>query len=299
VELRQLRFFVTLAEELNFRRAAGRVYIAQPAFSEQIRRLESELGARLFDRTSHYVRLTEAGRLFLDEIRPALAQVEHAAAVAALAGRGVLGTLRVGLAAAAINELTPGILREFATRCPDVGVVLREFGFFDPAAGLSEREVDIAFVRPPLPRQHDLEVIPLRSEPRVAVMAADHPLAGSESLSLEDMAGEPLVTGPRPTSLRERLPLDPIADTVETWLSLIAAGRGIGLAPASSERFHSRPELAFVPLTGLVESTLAIAHRLDASAPSLRDFVDVALLVARRSAREVRRARGDRRLVSR
>jgi DNA-binding transcriptional LysR family regulator len=190
-------------------------------------------------------------------------------------------------------------LREFAARCPDVGVVLREFGFFDPAAGLSEREVDIAFVRPPLPRQHDLEVIPLRSEPRVAVMAADHPLAGSESLSLEDMAGEPLVTGPRPTSLRERLPLDPIADTVETWLSLIAAGRGIGLAPASSERFHSRPELAFVPLTGLVESTLAIAHRLDASAPSLRDFVDVALLVARRSAREVRRARGDRRLVSR
>ena len=99
--------------------------------------------------------------------------------------------------------------------------------------------------------------------------------------------------------LGERLPLDPIADTVETWLPLIAAGRGIGLAPASSERFHSRPELAFVPLTGLVESTLAIAHRLDASAPSLRDFVDVALLVARRSAREVRRARGDRRLVSR
>jgi DNA-binding transcriptional LysR family regulator len=299
VELRQLRFFVTLAEELNFRRAAERVYIAQPAFSEQIRRLESELGARLFDRTSHYVRLTEAGQLFLDEIRPALAQVEHAAAVAALAGRGVLGTLRVGLAAAAINELTPGILREFAARCPDVGVLLREYGFFDPTAGLSEHEVDIAFARPPLPRQHDLKVIPLRSEPRVAVMAADHPLAGSESLSLEDLAGEPLVMGPRSTLLRERLPLDPIADTVETWLSLIAAGRGIGLAPASSERFHSRPELAFVPLTGLVESTLAIAHRLDASAPSLRDFVDVALLVARRSAREVRRARGDRRLVSR
>jgi len=299
VELRQLRFFVTLAEELHFGRAAERVYIAQPAFSEQIKRLESELGARLFDRTSHYVRLTEAGRMFLDEIQPALARVEHAAAVAALVSRGVLGTLRVGLAGAAINELTPAILREFATRCPDVGVVLREYGFFDPTAGLSERDVDVAFVRPPLPRQRDLEVIPLRSEPRVAVMAADHPLAGSDSLSLEDLAGEPLVTGPRSTLLRERLPLDPVADTVETWLSLIAAGRGIGLAPASSERFHSRPELAFVPLTGLVESTLAIAHRVDASAPSLLDFVDVALLVARRSAREVRRAPGDRRLVSR
>jgi DNA-binding transcriptional LysR family regulator len=299
MELRQLRFFVTLAEELHFRRAAERVYIAQPAFSEQIRRLESELGARLFDRTSHYVRLTEAGRLFLDEIRPALAQVEHAAAVAALAGRGVLGTLRVGLAGEAINELTPMILREFAVRCPDVGVVLREYGFSDPTAGLSEREVDIAFVRPPLPRQQGLEVIPLRSEPRVAVLAADHPLAESGSLSLAELSGESLVTGPRSTLLRERLPLDPLADTVETWLSLIAAGRGIGLAPASSERFYSRPELAFVPLTGFVDSTLAIARRLDASAPSLVEFAELALLIARRSAPEVGRASGDRRLVSR
>jgi DNA-binding transcriptional LysR family regulator len=94
MELRQLRFFVVLTEELHFRRAAERMHIAQPAFSDQIRRLERELGAELFDRTSHYVRLTEAGRLFLEEVRPALAQVERAAAVAARAGRGELGTSR-------------------------------------------------------------------------------------------------------------------------------------------------------------------------------------------------------------
>src|SRR5256885_15248413 len=93
MELRQLQFFVTLAEELNFRRAAERMHIAQPAFSEQIRRLECELGARLFDRTSHYVRLTAAGTLFLCEVRPALAQVDRAAVVATRAGRGVLGSI--------------------------------------------------------------------------------------------------------------------------------------------------------------------------------------------------------------
>src|SRR3954451_16983956 len=113
MELRQLRYFVTLAEELHFRRAAARMHIAQPAFSEQIRRLECELGARLFDRTSHYVRLTQAGHLFLAEVHIALEQVDHAVAVASRAGPGVLGSITVGFNGSAANELTPRILRRF------------------------------------------------------------------------------------------------------------------------------------------------------------------------------------------
>src|SRR3954464_12252535 len=133
MELRQLRFFLTLAEELNFRRAAGWGRIAQPAFSGQIRRLECELGVRLFDRTSHYVRLTDAGRLFLVEVVPALDQVDRAAAVARAAGRGELGSVTVGFIGSAANELTPLILRNYAARHPGVSVELREDDFPHPS----------------------------------------------------------------------------------------------------------------------------------------------------------------------
>jgi DNA-binding transcriptional LysR family regulator len=307
MELRQLRYFVTLAEELHFTRAAERVHIAQPAFSEQIRRLEAELGARLFDRTSHYVRLTEAGKLFLREIRPALEQVEHAAAVAGRAGRGVFGTLRVGLAAAAVSELTPLILREFAARCPDVAVELRDYGFVDPSAGLDARDVDVAILRLPLPGQNELDVAPLLDEPRVAVLAEDHPLADSILLTPEDLADEPVIAGPRPVAIRVRDATEPHANTLESWLSLIAAGRGIGIAPASTARLHGRPGLRFVALAGVADTTLAIAHWPEVTAPAVREFVELARNLAQRvggteqtTDRPKRKAEaGDREAVSR
>ena len=298
MELRQLHYFVTLAEELHFRRAAERVHIAQPAFSGQIRRLESELRTRLFDRTSHYVRLTEAGRLFLDEVRPALAQVEYAATVAARAGQGVLGTLSVGLAGAAVNALTPVILREFATRCPDVAVELREYGFADPSAGLTDGAADAALLRLPVPGQQELDVVPLSYEERVAVMCADHPLAGSLILTAEQVALEPFVIGPRAFMLRGPRPLEPTADTVEEWLSLIAAGRGIGLAPASIAQFHAHPGVQFVAIAGIADSTLAIAYRRDGATPAVREFVDAAVTVARRADMARGRAPGDRDALS-
>ena len=284
MELRQLHFFVTLAEELNFRRAAERMHIAQPAFSEQIRRLERELGARLFDRTSHYVRLTEAGTLFLEEVVPALAQVDHAAVVAARAGQGVLGSVTVGLTGPAANELTPQILRNFAGRYPAVGLDLREFGFADPSAGLAARAVDVAFVRLPVTEPRDLVVAPLLEEPRVAVMACDHRLAGADSLSAADMAAEPFVTGPRPTGLEDHCPGGPVADSVEAWLSLIAAGCGISLAPASCAHSHGGRGLRFVPVIDAPETTLAVAHRRENAAPVVQAFVAVARAAAGRSA---------------
>jgi DNA-binding transcriptional LysR family regulator len=297
MELRQLHYFVTLAEELHFRRAAERVHIAQPAFSEQIRRLEEDLGARLFDRTSHYVRLTAAGKLFLSEIRPALDQVKEAAAVAGRAGRGVLGTLTLGMAASTLNELTPLILREFSTRCPDVAVDLREYGFADSTAGLAGREVDVSLFRLPVPGQQELDVVPLLDEPRVAVLPSDHPLADSILLTADDLADELFVFGPGPVALRERRALEPVADTLETWLALIAAGFGIGLAPASTERLHARDGLRFVAVTGIADTTLAIAHRHEVTAPAVREFVEAARVVARRAGCTVRDTHGKRRGV--
>jgi DNA-binding transcriptional LysR family regulator len=295
MKLRQLEYFVTLAEELHFRRAAERAHIAQPAFSEQIRRLECELGARLFDRTSHYVRLTQAGRLFLDEVRPALAQVEHATTVAVLAGRGVLGNLTIGLGAAALNELTPVILREFADRRPEISVELREYGFVDPSAGLGAGEVDAAMFRLPVPAQHELEVVPLLDEPWVAVMPADHRLAGAVTLKWEDLVREPLVNGPHRVARGVDRAAAPVAETLEIWLALVEAGRGLGLAPASAQRLHGRRGLRYVAVTDVPLTTLAIGHRREVTAPAVRELVGLARDLAqdRRCLR-----RGDRGFVS-
>jgi DNA-binding transcriptional LysR family regulator len=292
MELRQMRFFVTLAAELNFRRAAEREHIAQPAFSGQIRRLERELGVRLFDRTSHYVRLTEAGRLFLDEVVPALDQVDRAAAVARAAGRGELGSVTVGFLGSAANELTPLILRSYAERHPAVSVGLREYDFRDPSAGLAGRHVDVAFMRPPVDSQHELALVPLLEEPRVAIMASDHHLAGEESVSLARLLHEPFIVGPSSagvwrehwlaTERRGGIPprLGPEANTIDEWLHMVAAGHGVSLTPASSERFHGRPGVRFVPVPDVDGSTVTIACRRGPSNAAVSAFVDVAREVA-------------------
>lgn len=260
MELRQLRYFVTLAEELHFRRAAERMHIAQPAFSEQIRRLECELGAQLFDRTSHYVRLTEAGALFLDEVRRALAQVDHAAEVAGQAARGELGSLTVGFIGSAANELTPQIIRRFRARHPGVSVALREFGYGDPSAGLAGSEVDVAFVRPPVECDADLVFEALLDESCVAAVASDHHLAREDALSLHQLRKEPLVE----------------ANTVDECLQMVASGAGVTLTPASTERFHARPGVRFVPVTDIDCSTVGVAYRRDAVSPAAQAFAGVA-----------------------
>jgi DNA-binding transcriptional LysR family regulator len=293
MELRQLRYFVALAEELHFRRAAKQEHIAQPAFSQQIRRLERELGVRLFDRTSHYVRLTGAGRLFLEEVRQALAQMEQAVRVAERAGRGEIGHVTVGFIGSAANELTPLILRAFPTRYPNVTVELREFDFRDPSAGLCGGEVDVAFMRPPVEGQQELALEILFEEPRMAVMADDHPLAGQPSVSIGRLLEEPFIVGPRSTGVwrefwlvtehRAGAPprLGPETNTVQEWLQVIAAGEGVSVAPASTKRFYGRPGLTFVPVAGIQGSKVAVAWRERPTEPIVPAFVEVARQVAR------------------
>jgi DNA-binding transcriptional LysR family regulator len=292
VELRQLRYFVALAEELHFRRAAAREHIAQPAFSGQIHRLERELGVRLFDRTSHYVRLTGAGWLFLDEVRQVLAQVERAVEVAERAGRGELGHVVVGFIGPAANELTPLILRAFPARYPNVGIELREFDFRDPSAGLTSSQVDVAFMRPPVEGQDDLELETLLEEPRVAIMASDHHLAQETVVSIKRLVEEPFVVGPPSTGIWRDYwlvtehrggvapRLGPEANTIDEWLETIAAGRGVSLTPASTGRFYGRPGVTFVPVSDIRGSTVAVAWRKGPTKPVVSAFVGIAKQVA-------------------
>ncbi len=292
MELRQLQFVVTLAEELHFRRAAERAHITQPAFSEQIRRLETELGAQLFDRTSHYVRLTEAGRLFLDQITQALAQLDRAAAIAKQAGQGKIGRVRIGFVGSAANELTPRILRVFADRHPTVSVNLRAFDIDNPSAGLTSEEVDAAFIRPPVDGEDGLVITPLFTEPRVAVVAEDHPLALAKSASIRQLLSERFVAAPRSTGVsrdfwlanesREGIPANVAAEaaTLEELLQVVAAGGGIAFVPASSERFHARPGVRFVRVPDVGRTAVAVAHHIASSSPLVSAFVEVAKAVA-------------------
>jgi DNA-binding transcriptional LysR family regulator len=222
-----------------------------------------------------------------------LAQVDRAADIAARAGRGEIGHVVIGFIGAAANELTPLILRAFPARYPNVGVELRQFDFRDPSAGLTDNEVDVAFMRPPVEGQDELALELLFEEPRVAIMASDHPLAAEAALPIRRLVDEPFVVGPSSTGIwrdfwlvtehRGGMPprLGPEATTIDEWLEIIAAGNGVSLTPASTERFYGRPGVAFVPVTDVETSAVVVAWRKGPINPLVAAFVEVAHEVAR------------------
>jgi DNA-binding transcriptional LysR family regulator len=172
-------------------------------------------------------------------------------------------------------------------------VELREFDFRDPSAGLTGSEVDVAFMRPPVEGQQDLALEILFEEPRVAVMASDHPLAGQASVPIRRLVEEPFIVGPNSTGVwrefwlvtehRAGVPprLGPETNTIQEWLETIAAGEGVSLTPASTERFYGRPGVAFVPVVGIEGSTVAVAWRPHPAKPIVAAFVEIARQVAR------------------
>ena len=148
MELRHLRSFLAVAEELHFGRAAARLYISQPPLSQQIRRLEDELGARLFHRTKRRVELTPAGKAFLTEARQTLAQAERAVRAAQRAERGELGELVVGYVTSATYGPLPDVIRTFRKRFPDVDLRLQNLRSMQQRQALIDRRIDVGFVRP-------------------------------------------------------------------------------------------------------------------------------------------------------
>ena len=197
MDFRHLRYFISVAEELHFGRAAQRLGISQPPLSQQIRVLEERLGAQLFERTSRRVRLTDAGRMFLPEARQALAQIERAAQVARQAHRGELGRLGLGFTASA--PFVPRVadaLHAFQLSHPQVQLELQELGRDDQIAKIAQGELDIGIVRafgpPPLPSDMIFEC--LLEEDMLLALRKDHPLARqSADPGIADLAGVPLV----------------------------------------------------------------------------------------------------------
>jgi DNA-binding transcriptional LysR family regulator len=240
-----LRYFVAVAETLHFGRAAERLHIAQPPLSQQIRRLEDELGVRLFHRTNRRVELTEAGRLFLVEACRTLVQADRAARVAVRAHRGELGRLVIGYMASAELSVFPRVLPVFRERYPDVKLALQILAPGEQLQRLRSGRLHVGFVRLPL-SDRTLAIVPVCREPLVTVLPERHVLARRPTVSLRELCDEPFVTFPRPhapgyydwlMAILRRVNVPPRlvqeSEKLQTIVSLVAMGRGVTLMPKS------------------------------------------------------------------
>jgi DNA-binding transcriptional LysR family regulator len=245
-ELRHLRYFIAVAEELNFSRAAERLHMAQPPLSVAIRQLEQELGATLFVRTSREVRLTEAGAALLDGARRTLAEADAAVTAARRAATGAVGTLQVGYSWSARFETLPALGQAFNDRHPEVELLAEEMWNGRMPAALRARTIDVALALCP-DVVADLAYATVRSEPVVALLSSSHRLASAQEIGLGALAEDKLLLFPRELAPR-------LHDVI------VGLCRAAGFEPRQgSESFHTRWTIgAWQPHTvGLVPQSVA------------------------------------------
>lgn len=276
MELRQLRYFVAVAEELHFARAAARLLIASPSLSQQIKALERSLSVTLFERSSTGVSLTPAGERLLPLARTTIAAAEDVLDTARLVAEERATVLRLGFLPFALTPTSRRLLTEFGRSVPHVTVQMRQYEWDDPAAGLLTRATDAALVRPPFTGVDRLHLVELAHEPVLAILSDSHELAGRDEVSCARLAQEPWLEADHVTDpefaafwylrrLRDgsSATVRITAETLEEWLAEIAFGRGVNIVPAGLAEEYRRPGLAFVPVADAAASTLAVAWRRD------------------------------------
>jgi len=293
MELRHLRYFLAVAEELHFHRAATRLHISQPPLSQQIRALERELGVTLLERNRRRVTLTVAGESFRDDARSILAAVERASERARHIARGSLGTLSIGFVGSAMFSPTlPDILREFRIGHPDVELILRELPTTAQLHALVGGELDVGVIRGPVAESEidpELELMTIQRERLVAALPAGHRLAARRRLRAEDLRGEAFVILARReapglyASLAAAMsdaggvPEDVLeVAEMQTIISLVAGGFGVSLVPESVGQID-RSGVAFRAIAGRTATIeLALAWRAGTTSPVLDAFLAMA-----------------------
>jgi DNA-binding transcriptional LysR family regulator len=247
VELRHLRYFIAVAEELNFSRAAERLHMAQPPLSASIRQLERDLGVELFTRTTREVRLTDAGHAFLEGARRTLADAERAAEDARRAAAGELGSLRIGYSWSTRFETLPALGRAFQASHPDVRLLAQELWNARMPAAFATGSIDLALSLCP-EIAPELELAPIRKERVVALLPEAHPLAGEQAIALSALAGQDFVLFPREIAPR-------LHD------AFVAIYRRAGFEPPlRNESFHTGWDLgvlAELPAVAIAPQTVA------------------------------------------
>jgi DNA-binding transcriptional LysR family regulator len=289
MELRHLRYFVAVAEELHFGRAAERLRIAQQPLSRQIRDLEEELQVQLFHRTKRTIRLTEAGTVFLADARKVLNQTEQAVQTVQLVSQGDTGRLVVGFTGSALNTVVPQVVRQFKQRYPRVELCLERLSTNEQVKALLLEQIQIGFLHPPIAEQ-SLILQSIYREALIAVLPEIHPLAKAapDPISIRELADESFLLFPRPSgpalydqiiSFCQQSGFSPhiVQEVVsqQTILGLVAVGIGVSLIHTSARRL----KLDGVVARPLIEPTpqleLAVAWHPDVTNPAAARFLEL------------------------
>jgi DNA-binding transcriptional LysR family regulator len=284
LELRQLRHFLAVAEELSFTRAADRLHLAQQGLSASIRRLEDHLGVALFVRNTRRVELTSAGEVLVEGAREVIRAVSDALEQVHLVSQGRRGRLSVGFSTAAGSvEIVRDVIRTFAEGAPDVDLQTHEHDFSDPLAGLTAGAVHVAFVFGPLATD-GLASVTLLEEPRLLAVRPGHPLAARASVARDDLRGLPWLQVPGRSGLwqdfwfprSEQSPPGPTIRTADEWVTAIESGRGFAFTMPAVMRNFSTARVAVLPIDDLPPATVLLAWRTADTDPLTRAFVSVA-----------------------
>jgi DNA-binding transcriptional LysR family regulator len=294
VHLRNLRYFVAVAEELHFSRAAERLHVSQPALSKQVRQLERELRFALFRRDRRRVELTAAGAALLPAARRLLEDWDVSLSEARVRATEEGRVLRVGFQTSVGGGLYQATAARFADLHPDWRLILRLHDWSDPTAGLRDRSADVAFVWLPTGAEGEIEVRALRTERRFVALPAGHRLARRKALQFEDLLDESFVALPEEAGpLRDYwLALDerggrPVrvgaeAATADETFEAVATGHGVVLIAEGNTTVYARPDIVYRPVLDLEPCRLAVAWRRGDRRAAVREFVDAAGEVAAR-----------------
>lgn len=288
IELRHLRYFVAVAEELHFGRAAERLHLSQPPLSQQIRKLEEILGYELFLRTSRSVQLTIAGRAFLPRALRTLRNMQRDMEETRSIGRGEVGSLNIGFVGSAVLTTLPRIFRTYREGYPRVHLKLQESFSARVIEGMENGTHDAGILRDSDPTE-DIEIETIYSEPYIAVLPSWHRCAKQKSISPSALRDEPFVYYPqtagarafeKPLTIFEEYGFRPhIAQEASHWmtiLSLVGAGFGVSVSPACVARIASR-EVVCVPMRGTkVMSHIELAWLTGESRPIVKAFLQIA-----------------------
>jgi DNA-binding transcriptional LysR family regulator len=287
VELRHIRYFLAVAEERHFTRAAAKVGIGQPPLSQQIKDLEAEIGAPLFHRLAHGAELTPAGEAFLEGVKEMPALAERATKAARRASRGETGSLRVGFtASSAFNAVVPAAIRAFRRAYADVDLTLEEANTTRLVAGLQDGSFDAVFLRPGAVGSEAFQLRLLSEEPMVMALPASHPAAAQQEVDLATLKEDPFLLFPRqigPTlydtiigACREagfEPVIGQLAPQIASVVILVAAELGVSVVPASISQLRVTG-VAYRQIAGQTPTArLALAHRRGETSAVVRNFV--------------------------
>jgi DNA-binding transcriptional LysR family regulator len=292
MELRQLKYFVSVAEELHFGRAAESLHLSQPALSKQIQALEDSIEIQLLERSKHWVRLTPAGQKFLETARRILREVEESVQVTRQVAEGQSGRVRVGFTEATLFRLAPIILKTYREQYPQVDLAITSGGTEEQVEALRTHQIDIGFIYLPI-REPSLAVYPLYEETYIAALSRTHPLTKPLQIPLSALANQPLIVYPRSTApvlyadfikCCEQAGFMPNivqeAALAQTRLALAAAGVGIAFVLEDMQNLNVKG-VVYRPISGnFPKLKLAFAWRQTESSPAVHTFLKVIQTIA-------------------